>query len=110
MGLFGLATYAAEQRIREIGIRKVLGASIVQLIAMLSKDFIKLVIIATVIAIPVAWWMMNTWLNDFAYRTKMYWWVFLIAGSMALLIALCTVGLKAMKAAIANPVKSLRTE
>ncbi len=110
MGLFGLATYAAEQRIREIGIRKVLGASIVQLIAMLSKDFIKLVIIATVIAIPVAWWMMNTWLNDFAYRTKMYWWVFLIAGSMALLIALLTVGLKAMKAAVANPVKSLRTE
>ena len=110
MGLFGLATYAAQQRIREIGIRKVLGASIVQLIAMLSKDFVKLVLIATVIAIPVAWWMMNSWLNDFAYRTKIYWWVFVIAGSMALMIALCTVGLKALKAAVANPVKSLRTE
>jgi len=110
MGLFGLATYAAEQRIREIGIRKVLGASIVQLIGMLSKDFVKLVVIAAMIAIPIAWWMMNSWLKDFAYRTKIYWWVFLIAGSMALIIALCTVGLKALKAAVANPVKSLRTE
>jgi putative ABC transport system permease protein len=110
LGLFGLATYAAEQRIKEIGIRKVLGASIVQLIAMLSKDFLKLVIIATIIAIPVAWWMMDNWLHDFAYRTKIYWWIFVIAGSMALLIALCTVGLKALKAAIANPVKSLRAE
>jgi len=108
--LFGLATYAAEQRIKEIGIRKVLGASVTQLIAMLSKEFVKLVIIAVIIAIPVAWWMMESWLNDFAYRTKIYWWVFVIAGSMALLIALCTVGLKALKAAIANPVKSLRTE
>src|SRR5688572_1487160 len=110
MGLFGLATYAAEQRIKEIGIRKVLGASVTQLIAMLSKEFVKLVIIAVIIAIPVAWWRSESWLNDFAYRTKIYWWVFVIAGSMALLIALCTVGLKALKAAIANPVKSLRTE
>jgi putative ABC transport system permease protein len=110
LGLFGLATYAAEQRIKEIGIRKVLGASIIQLIAMLSKDFLKLVIIAAIIAIPMAWWMMESWLNDFAYRTKMYWWIFVIAGSVALLIALCTVGLKALKAAIVNPVKSLRTE
>ncbi|HLG41562.1 MAG TPA: ABC transporter permease [Chitinophagaceae bacterium] len=110
LGLFGLATYAAEQRIKEIGIRKVLGASVTQLIAMLSKEFVKLVIIAAIIAIPVAWWMMENWLNDFAYRTKIYWWVFVIAGSMALFIALFTVGLKALKAAIANPVKSLRTE
>ena len=77
---------------------------------MLSKDFLNLVVIAALIAIPVAWWMMNSWLNDFAYRTKIYWWVFVIAGSMALLIALCTVGMKALKAAITNPVKSLRTE
>lgn len=110
LGLFGLATYAAEQRIREIGIRKVLGASIPQLIGMLSKDFIRLVLIAAVVAIPVAWWMMNGWLNDFAYRTKLYWWIFVIAGAVALLIALCTVGFKALKAAISNPVKSLRTE
>jgi putative ABC transport system permease protein len=110
LGLFGLATYAAEQRIREIGIRKVLGASVSGIIAMLSKDFIKLVLIASVIAIPVTWWMMNSWLSDFAYRTKIYWWVFVVAGSLALFVALFTVGLKALKAAIANPVKSLRTE
>lgn len=110
LGLFGLATYAAEQRIREIGIRKVLGASIPQLIGMLSKDFIRLVLIAAVVAIPVAWWMMNNWLNDFAYRTKLYWWIFVAAGAVAFLIALCTVGFKALKAAISNPVKSLRTE
>jgi len=110
LGLFGLATYAAEQRIREIGIRKVLGASVSGIVAMLSKDFIKLVLIASVLAIPVAWWMMNSWLSDFAYRTKIYWWVFVVAGALALFVALFTVGLKALKAAIANPVKSLRTE
>ena len=110
LGLFGLATYAAEQRIREIGIRKVLGASVSGIVTMLSRDFVKLVLIASVLAIPVAWWMMNSWLNDFAYRTKIYWWVFVIAGVLALLVALLTVGLKALKAAIANPVKSLRTE
>jgi len=110
LGLFGLSTYAAEQRIKEIGIRKVLGASVIQLIAMLSKDFVKLVLIAAVIAIPVAGWMMEGWLNDFAYRTRVYWWVFVIAGIIALLIALLTVGLKALKAAVTNPVKSLRTE
>ena len=110
MGLFGLATYAAQQRIKEIGIRKVLGASVGGIIAMLSKDFLKLVFIAAIIAFPVSWWMMNNWLNDFAYRTKIYWWVFVIAGAMALIIALGTVGFKALKAAIANPVKSLRTE
>jgi putative ABC transport system permease protein len=110
MGLFGLATYAAEQRIREIGIRKVLGASISGIVSMLSKDFIKLVLIASVLAIPIAWWMMNSWLNDFAYRTKIYWWIFVIAGALALFVALVTVGVKALKAAITNPVKSLRTE
>jgi len=110
LGLFGLATYAAEQRIREIGIRKVLGASVSGIVTMLSKDFIKLVLMASVLAIPVSWWMMNSWLSDFAYRTKIYWWVFVIAGALALFVALFTVGLKALKAAIANPVKSLRTE
>jgi putative ABC transport system permease protein len=110
LGLFGLATYAAEQRTREIGIRKVLGASVSGIVTMLSKDFIKLVLIASVLAIPVAWWMMNNWLSDFAYRTKIYWWIFVVAGALALLVALFTVGIKALKAAIANPVKSLRTE
>lgn len=110
LGLFGLATYAAEQRIREIGIRKVLGASVSGIVTMLSKDFIKLVLIASVLAIPVAWWLMNSWLSDFAYRTKIYWWVFVLAGALALFVALFTVGLKALRAAIANPVKSLRTE
>lgn len=110
LGLFGLATYAAEQRIREIGIRKVLGASVSGIVTMLSKDFVKLVVIASVLAIPVSWWLMNSWLSDFAYRTKIYWWIFVIAGALALLVALFTVGLKALKAAIANPVKSLRTE
>jgi putative ABC transport system permease protein len=110
MGLFGLATYAAEQRIREIGIRKVLGASVVQLITLLSGDFVKLVVVAALIAIPVAWWTMNSWLGDFAYRTKIYWWIFVAAGCIALLIALITVGLKALKASVANPVRSLRTE
>src|SRR4030095_15776113 len=97
LGLFGLATYAAEQRIKEIGIRKVLGASIPQLTGMLCRDFLKLVLIAAIVAAPVAWWMMNNWLNDFAYRIRIYWWVFVIAGSIALFIALCTVGLKALK-------------
>lgn len=110
LGLFGLATFAAEQRIREIGIRKVLGASVSGIVTMLSKEFVRLVLIASLLAIPVAWWMMNNWLNDFAYRTKIHWWVFVIAGVLALLVALLTVGLKALKAAIANPVKSLRTE
>ena len=110
LGLFGLATYAAEQRTREIGIRKVLGASVSGLVSMLSKEFIKLVLMASVLAIPVAWWLMNNWLSDFAYRTKIYWWIFVVAGALALLVALFTVGLKALKAAITNPVKSLRTE
>src|SRR4030095_246262 len=99
LGLFGLATYAAEQRIREIGIRKVLGASVSGIVTMLSKDFIKLVLIASVLAIPVSWWMMNNWLSDFAYRTKIYWWIFVVAGALALLVALFTVGLKALKSA-----------
>ncbi|HRN71560.1 MAG TPA: ABC transporter permease [Ginsengibacter sp.] len=109
-GLFGLVTYMAEQRTKEIGIRKVLGASVGQVIGMLSIDFLKLVLIASLIAFPVAWWVMHRWLNDFAYRIKIDWWVFLIAGLIALIIALTTVSFQAIKAAMANPVKSLRTE
>ncbi|MCW3109886.1 MAG: cell division protein FtsX [Segetibacter sp.] len=110
LGLFGLVTYAAEQRTKEIGIRKVLGASISNIVSMLSKDFLRLVTIAMIIAFPVAWLGMNRWLQDFAYRTNISWWVFASAGVVALLIALITVSFQAIEAAIANPVKSLRTE
>ena len=110
LGLFGLVTYAAEQRIREIGIRKVLGASVSNIAGMLSTDFLKLVIISAAIAFPLAWWAMNKWLQGFAYRVNIHWWVFVIAGILALLIALITVSFQAIKAAIANPVKSLRME
>ncbi|HET9824952.1 MAG TPA: ABC transporter permease [Chitinophagaceae bacterium] len=110
LGLFGLVTFAAEQRTKEIGIRKVLGASVSQVTQMLSKEFIKLVLIASLIAFPVSWWTMNKWLQSFAYRIDISWWPFVIAGAAALLIALLTVSVQAIKAAIANPVKSLRTE
>jgi putative ABC transport system permease protein len=110
MGLFGLATYTAEQRSKEIGIRKVLGASVAQVTQMLSKEFIKLVLIGCVIAFPLSWWAMHKWLQDFAYKIDISWWVFVLAGFTALLIALLTVSFKAIKAALANPVKSLRAE
>jgi putative ABC transport system permease protein len=110
LGLFGLVTYAAEQRIKEIGIRKVLGASVGEIVTMISKDFVKLVLIAFVIAFPVAWWAMNKWLQSFAYRINISWWVFVMAGLLTIAIALITVSFQAIKAAIANPVKSLRTE
>jgi len=110
LGLFGLVTFTAEQRTKEIGIRKVLGASVTGIVGMLSKDFLTLVVIAAVIAFPVAWLAMHRWLNDFAYRINIGWWVFVIAGVIALLIALLTISFQSIKAAIANPVKSLRTE
>jgi len=110
LGLFGLVAYAAEQRTKEIGIRKVLGATVSNIIGMLSKDFLKLVLIASVIAFPIAWLGMNRWLQDFAYRISIGWWIFLVAGLAALAIALMTMSFQAIKAAIANPVKSLRTE
>jgi putative ABC transport system permease protein len=110
LGLFGLVTYAAEQRTKEIGVRKVLGASVSGIVAMLSKDFAKLVLIASLIAFPVAGWAMNKWLQSFAYRTNISWWIFVAAGVAAILIALITVSFQAIKAAVANPVKSLRTE
>lgn len=110
MGLFGLAAFSARQRVKEIGIRKVLGASVANITTLLSKDFIRLVIIAIVIASPIAWWAMNQWLQDFAYRTRINFWIFFIAGLIAIGIALLTVSFQAIKAAMANPVKNLRTE
>ena len=110
LGLFGLATYMAENRIKEIGIRKVLGASLSDITTLLSKDFLVLVLIALIIAIPAAWWAMHAWLESYPYRTPISIWVFVIAGALSLLITLLTVSSQAIKAAIRNPVKSLRTE
>jgi hypothetical protein len=110
MGLFGLAAYTAEQRTKEIGIRKVLGASVGTIVAMLSKDFLKLVLLAVVVAVPVMRYVMQGWLQDFAYRIGISWWMFAVAGVFALLIALLTTGIHALRAATSNPVKSLRTE
>jgi putative ABC transport system permease protein len=110
LGLFGLATFTAEQRNKEIGVRKVLGASIPDLVALVSREFIVLVGIAIAIATPIAWWAMNAWLRDFAYRINISWWVFVIAGLAAIIIALITVSFQAIKAAVANPVNSLRSE
>jgi len=109
-GLFALAAFMAEQRSKEISIRKVLGASAGNIVRMLSVDFLKLVLIASLIAFPVAWWAMHKWLQDFAYRVNMGWWVFAIAGISSVIIALATISFQAIKAAMANPVKSLRTE
>jgi putative ABC transport system permease protein len=110
LGLFGLATFIAEQRTKEISIRKVLGASVQGIIRLLSKDFVRLVLISVFIATPFAWWIMNKWLNDFAYRTNISWWIFAAAGFVAIFIALATVSFQAIRAAIANPAKNLRTE
>jgi putative ABC transport system permease protein len=110
LGLFGLATYSAEQRIKEIGVRKVLGATVFNLASLLSKDFLKLVLMANGIAFPIAWWATNKWLQEYAYHVNLQWWVFVIAGILAIGIALLTVSYQAIKAALANPVKSLRTE
>ena len=110
LGLFGLVTYAAEQRTKEIGIRKVLGASVNNIVNMLSKDFLKLVFIAMLIAFPLGWYFMNKWLQDFAYRISIDWKIFLTAGLVAILIAILTVSAQALKAAVASPVDNLRTE
>jgi putative ABC transport system permease protein len=110
LGLFGLAAYTAERRKKEVGIRKVLGASTEGVVLLLSKDFIKLVIISLLIASPVAWYFMNKWLQDFAYRIHISWWIFIITAFIAISIAFATVSFQAIKAALANPVKSLRTE
>jgi putative ABC transport system permease protein len=110
LGLFGLAAFTAEQRGKEIGIRKVLGATVSGIVSLISVDFIVLVIVALLIASPLAWWLMNIWLQNFAYRIDMQWWVFLLAGIIAVLIAFVTISFQAIKAAVANPVKSLRSE
>jgi putative ABC transport system permease protein len=110
LGLFGLVTYAAERRIKEIGVRKVLGASVTQITGMLSAHFIKLVLLACLIAFPVSWWGTNKWLQSFAYRMTMHWWIFALAGLVAMVIALITLSFQAIKAALMNPVNSLRSE
>jgi putative ABC transport system permease protein len=109
-GLFGLASFTAEQRTKEIGIRKVLGASVARIVLLLSQDFLKLVLAAIVVALPIAYFAMNRWLLNFAYRIDLQWWVFALAGGLALLIAMLTVCTQAIKAALANPVESLRYE
>ncbi|HTI61810.1 ABC transporter permease [Mucilaginibacter sp.] len=110
LGLLGLAAFAAEQKVKEIGIRKVLGASMQHIVSLLSMDFIKMVLVASVIAFPIAWWAMNKWLQGFAYKISLSWWIFISAAGTALVIALITVSYQAIKAALANPVKSLRSE
>jgi putative ABC transport system permease protein len=110
LGLFGLATFAAERRRKEIGIRKVLGASIAGITGLLAKDFLKLVVVAVVIASPIAYIFMQKWLSDFAYRIDIQWWMFAVAGAVAVAVAFLTVGFQSVKAALANPVKSLRSE
>ncbi|MEO6455866.1 MAG: ABC transporter permease [Ginsengibacter sp.] len=110
IGLFGLSSYAVQQRVKEIGIRKVLGASVSDIILILSGDFLKFTAIAVVIAFPIAWWVMTKWLQDFTYRINISWWIFILSGFSVIIVAFITVSFQAIKAAMANPVKSLRTE
>ena len=110
LGLFGLASFTATKRFKEIGVRKVLGSSVQGIVVLLSKDLLKPVLIATCIALPVGYWAMNKWLQNFAYKTSLSWWIFLLAALITFGIAFITVSIKAIKAAMANPVKSLRNE
>jgi len=110
LGLFGLAAYTAERRTKEIGIRKVLGASVSRITGLLSKDFLQLVLISALIAFPLSWWAMHQWLQNYAYRITISWWVFVVAGVMAMLIALLTISFQAIRAALSNPIINLRTE
>jgi putative ABC transport system permease protein len=110
LGLFGLAAYTAQVRTREIGIRKVLGASLGSIIVLLSRDFLRLVVIAILVASPLSWLYLRGWLQDFVYRIPIGWWVFVLAGGAAILLALLTIGWQALRAAMANPVDSLRSE
>jgi putative ABC transport system permease protein len=110
LGLFGLAAFAAERRRKEIGIRKVLGATVKGVVVLLSKDFIKLVLVSLVLASPAAWYLMSEWLESFSYRIDIQWWMFALAGVLTVLLAVFTVSLQAVKAALANPVKNLRAE
>ena len=110
LGLYGLITFAAIQRTKEVGIRKVLGASLPNIVYLFSKEFITLIVIAFLIAAPLAWYAMNNWLQNFAYKIPVSWWMFAAAGLLAIFIALLTVSFQAIRAALANPVKSLRSE
>jgi len=110
LGLLGLSAFSISQRIKEIGVRKVLGASTGSIVTLLSTDFLRLVAIAALIAFPIAWYTMHNWLRDFAYRISIEWWVFLVAGILAAAVALITIGFQAIRAALANPVKALRSE
>lgn len=110
LGLLGLMIFTAEQRTKEIGIRKVLGASVIGIVRLMSTDILKLVVTAVFIACPIGWWAMNNWLKNYAYKINVNWWIFLLAGGLAIVIAIITVSYQAIKAAMANPVKSLRTE
>ncbi|MBO0937468.1 hypothetical protein J2I47_13005 [Fibrella sp. HMF5335] len=110
LGLFGLATFTAEQRTKEIGVRKVLGASVSSIVALLSRDFLQLVGLVIILASPIAWYAMHRWLENFAYRITIDWWVFALAGALAVGIALLMVSFQSIRAALTNPVKSLRSE
>jgi putative ABC transport system permease protein len=110
LGLFGLAAFAAQQRVKEISIRKVLGATVAGIVNILTKDFVKLIALAFIVSCPVAWIAMHRWLEDFAYRVKISWWIFFGAGLMAAAIAVAAIGFQAVRTAIANPVKNLRRE
>ena len=110
LGLLGLATFTAQQRTKEIGIRKVLGASVLAITSLLSEDFLKPVILAAIIAFPISWWGMNKWLDNFAYKISLSWWIFAITGFSALLIAFVTISFQTIRAALGNPVKALRSE
>ena len=110
MGLLALAAFTAEQRTKEIGIRKVLGASITNVVTLLSKDFMKLIILSMVIAFPIAWYVMDRWLGTFAYNIAIEWWMFALTGLLAIIVAILSVSFQSVKAALVNPVKSLRSE
>ncbi|MCW3120293.1 MAG: transporter permease, partial [Chitinophagaceae bacterium] len=110
LGLMGLAIYTTSTRTKEIGVRKILGASVRQIVLLLSKDFISPLLIAFVISLPIAWWAMHNWLQDFVYRTSLSWWIFAVSGAGMILIAMSILSIRTIKAATGNPVKSLRTE
>nr|MBP6619265.1 ABC transporter permease [Leadbetterella sp.] len=110
LGLFGLVTFTTEQRFKEIGIRKVLGSSVPQIVGLLSKDFLKLIVVSFLIAFPLGYYVMQNWLQDFEYRTELQWWVFVVAGLVTVLIAFITISYRSIQAALMNPVKSLKTE